>query len=267
MGVGGYKPKKTRRDFVAEKVTAFGLATPQIPKPLGRLDEILASPLVKYPLYQGAVPSCVAASASFLNQYNSWREKEAKHFSWPYLYGNVKQYPQGTVPQDIFNVLRKKGQCTNEKLPQEKYNQNPENGFFLTPDNISLEANEEALWYQISNFFFLKSLDKTTIYNALVQQPLFVGLWVDPQTWNYQDIITPGRKTYGHMVVLVDIDENWNWKVISWDKKDGLDVRTLDKEYPFVQCGFIRDLPDGVSKDDIRRGGFLQNFLSVLWLV
>lgn len=259
---GGAVLKKTRHDLIADKV--FGAAISYDLLPLNRLEKILSSPLAQKPIYQSSIPSCVACASSWLNQYNSYFEsKNQVNLSWIYPYAQVKHFPGGTIPQEILDVIRRQGQCKDEQLPQEKFWDN--RYWAENPNVITPEVSEGAEEYKISSYFFIQNPTLKSIYSYLKESPVLIGLTVDSFRWQNDNIIKPGNKDFQHMVVLVDIDEEWNLKVISWDKKDELDVRTLDKDYPIEMAIVIRDLPDGVAKDDIRRGTFASNLFRNLW--
>jgi len=255
-----FRPSK--KDYLWERSPFFGAASIAYDlAPLGRLEAVCKSSLQEHPLYQDHFYSCVVCAATFVNQYNSlFRSGNPAYLSWPFAYSQVAHYPTGTIPQDVLDFLRKTGQPENSSLPQEKV-WAAEDFFVSNPNLAASETGVGADRYRIGEYFFWKKPTLQTLYPALKDDPLLIGIFVDPATWIDEGIIPPTNRGYQHMVVLLDIDKDWNMKVVSWDKKDALDIRTLHKDYPLLMAAVIRDLPDGTDTARLRRGWSIGDIL------
>lgn len=257
---GGLVIRNSRKDYIAEK-TFFGVAyrVPEEIRPLGRIEEIKASPLVDTPVFQGFIPSCVSCSCTWLNMWNSWKNSQnPTHLSWPFLYASVEHFNGGTIPQQGLDVLRKIGQPEDKILPQKKFIDNPDLAEMAPKPEEFMGAED----FKISSYFFFKKPTIANIYPYLKESPIIIGINVGRDTWAPDIIIAPGRTDFQHAVCLVDVDNDGNLIVISWDREDGLDVRILRKDYPILMAAMIRDLPDGVAPANVRRGFSLSSIIN-----
>lgn len=259
---GGLRIRNSRKDFLWEK-SAFGASRPLgLPiVPLGRLEELLASPLTSFPIYQGGVPSCVAASFTFLNQWNSWKETGvAPRLSWPFLYSAVKHYPSGTIPQEIADALRTYGQCLDERLPQSRFTNDPASAD-IAP--FPFQALKDAEKYKIASYLFHGNRDITSLITALKDAPIIIGITVDPATWG-QEVATYTGRGFKHACILIDVTLGMRKAVVSWDRNDQLDIHYLSSDYPIELAISVRDLSDDVDRQKIRRGYWFEDFFRKL---
>ena len=253
--------RNKRKDFLYER--AFGAVSYAQPQPLGRLAKVLASPLAQHPIFQSSIPSCFPCAASFTNQYNSWfKSNNDVALSWPFLFAQIPHFSGGSVPQDSLDILRSVGQPEDKQLPQAKFWDQP---FWAENENIlTSETYIGAEGFKISNYFFFKKPTLQSIFAALTEDPIIIGVKVDPGEWAENTVIPPASSGFAHAVVLLDVDAQGNMLVCSWDKRDKLDIRILHPETKLLMACVIRDLPDGLTKKDVQRGFWFQNFFKKL---
>ncbi len=248
---GGLVWTPSRKDIMAEKV--FGSTSSDV-KPLGRVEELLASPLAQFPLYQATIPSCVTCAATFLNMWYSWKADNTVELSWPFIYALVKKYGTGTRPQDVADILRHVGQVRDGLMPQENY-LSAGSEFYLSPEYVTEEMKQLAIEFQIGDYVFFQNTTPEALQSHLEEGPIMIGIGINVFDWNtFKDIPKPDRVDLYHCVLLLDRDEEWNGKVLSWDKPDALDIRTIRRDYPIEFALQFKDLPDDVNKRDVRRG-------------
>lgn len=257
---GGFITKRSRKDYIAEQI--FGAAPAEPLVSLGRVKELQESPLAQFPIFQSYIPSCVTCSATFINMWNSWKAGTFNPLSWPFLYANVRHFPGGTIPQDSFNVLKKVGQCSHARMMQETYWEAP----YLLDDNKNVlpEWVEEAAGYKVASYVFIENKTIQGIYPYLKDAPVMIGIHVDRYAWTDLGVNQPGRKDFGHAVALIDVEPDGTMVVVSWDKKDKLDIRKLSPDYPILLAVAVVDLPDTTASPDIRRGTALTRLFRTL---
>lgn len=240
MSGGLILERRSRKDFDFDR-SFFGFAAPmEEPKPLGRIEEIMDSPLKGHIVYQGDIPSCVTASFTWINQYFTWREMgEGVTLSWPYLFKISNPSPNGTKPRIVADNIRKRGQPPSSSYSLRDYLE------YKEPDDID---NAGAERYRIENFSFLTDKSPQAIYRAVKQSPVVVGVGINPADWIAGSKVSQHNPpTFNHAVVVVDFDEEGNYIIINWWKPDEIDVWKLDKFYPILLAISCEDLPDGTA--------------------
>lgn len=235
------------KDFSYEKI--FGSA-PALPRSLGRLDEVKASPLVLRPKYQADIPSCVVCTVSWINEFFSWKKSNNDiNLSWPYLFTKSDPTETGTKPRIVAQVARKEGMCEDQYFPQKNYISNRQ-----PLGEKQLVADLNARKYQMKNFSYLNDLTSEGFFRACSIDPIAIGLYVDLDQWNTDNLLIKptDKKDILHMVALIDFTHDGDYVIVNWWKEDKIDIRILDKSYPIITALSFEDLPDGFSKEDAR---------------
>jgi len=210
-----------RKDFVYEKLV-FGAEKPIEIKPLNR--SISGLPVI----YQGQVNSCVSCSVTFLKQ---WYEENRPELSWEWLAIISKTGENGASFKQVLDPARKTGICEEREWIQ-----------FDPTINKLEDLYLDASKHKIGEYFFINKIDPQTLYNALVNDPIIVGVWNWGGVWG------------GHAMVAYDVTEDGqnllcaNW----WDNK----VQSI-ATVPFdvvVKAIVIAKLDK--TKDDVRHDLF-----------
>ncbi len=191
--------------------------------------------------YQKQVPSCVACTFTFINQYKSFLEHGKKlNLSWRKVHAETGGYNRGRHYRTVAKHLQIAGQ------PQDVYCPDlPElsEGNFMDV-RLSPEGEKNALKRKIGAYSFVSSnLDE--LLPALVREPIAIALGGNNKDWSRsKEIIKKENPTaWYHSICLWDynLDEGWlgiyNW----W----GDEYRKLDINYPLTGVLSFRDLPDG----------------------
>lgn len=214
----------------------FGAVLPD--KFLWNLEELPILP------FQNSILSCVSCTCSFINSFNSKRVGNDAFLSWRFPYSLVPHYNGGTSVRDNLNVLRKKGQCEDNLLPQRNYYFGEK--AMQNRNYISEAAYINAENYRIRAFYFMAAWNELELKTAIMKSPIGVGLYIG-RNWYASKINHPGKpikfdgsKQYGHLIAFV----GWNtlgWIFADWDNK-GLFI--LDYSYPLSLSFLIYDLSD-----------------------
>lgn len=198
--------------------------------------------------YQGQIPSCVACSFTFLNEYKSFiNDKNNLNLAWRYPFAKTGPYNAGRNLADVAKFLQNSGQpqdqfCADDiRLPEQE---------FMNP-TISNAGIEDAGKRIIGNHWWIRPDNQAEICAAVVKEPIVITLggvskdWVKP----YDEIITatPGAGAdWYHAIVLWDYDLDAGYfRIVNW-WGDGL--RKLSIIYPLTSALSFADIPDDKSK-------------------
>ena len=241
-------------------------ASPLEIKPLGRLEKLLESDLVKSEniIYQGGILSCVPSTSAFLNMWNSLVYDGNLHCeSWAYAYKLAKHFQSGTSMNNVLDIFKKKGCCLESTLPSRPL---ADAGEAQAQDkSVLTEAmDEEAKNFQIEGYLSLNDLRREALYRVLMETPISVAANVG-NTWSSKAGIVPpdpNSSTFGHNFALFDIVGESNistlndlgiyldkkhhgwWIIINWWEKDRVDVRVLSPQYHFFVAKILKDKRD-----------------------
>jgi hypothetical protein len=206
------------KDFSHE--AKFGSATPGEIIPLGRIEQArgLSLPVV----CQGDTNSCVSCAATWIKQY---LEASGQDLSWEWLAKVSKTGPDGASVRQVLEPARKVGICEQPYL-----------------DKPDVEAELNAAGHKLGSYYFLRSLDRHSVYQALRRGPLLVGVH------DYEG--------FGdHAMVLVDVTEEGAWVVANWWNPAEQEYRVLPADTRFaLAVSFSEEIPE--SKDLIRMPKF-----------
>lgn len=225
------------RDYKFEKYFSAEIFGAVIPESLIRTADQL--PIMPF---QNSILSCVHASFSFVNSFNSkFKSGNDVKLAWRYTYSQVPHYNGGTTIRDCGEVQRKQGQCINSMLPEERYwlgESAMQNSGYITN-----EIRENAKTYKTGGYFYIDPSDKTAMKTAIMDSPIVIGVYCNSKTWkNDVTIKWNGYRQYGHAVSIVGwSDEKNAWELADWD---GAGFKWLDYSYPIFTAVTVRDLPD-----------------------
>ena len=247
------------KPMISKKVDLDLLGAPGEITSLGRIEELLKSPLVSP--YQGSIPSCVHCTIKFLNDYNSYfNDKNPVDLSWLYTYAQVKHFASGTSVDESFDKVCEKGQPQDKTFPSRLAIEKGD--AWAKTVSIPQNAHDEAINWQAKDHLKISGA-RQALYTSLIQTPLGVGANVG-SNWNANGTIYSFDQQFGHMFVIVDVldaknisiireytgfnlgDKDYgNWVSINWWKDDGKwDLRILDKNYPIFFGKILVDKTD-----------------------
>ncbi len=192
--------------------------------------------------YQRFVPSCVACTFTFINQYKSFQEHGKKlNLSWRKVHAETGEYKKGRHYRTVAKYLQVGGQ------PQDKYcvDDPTLSAVDFMNNLLSPEGEQDALKRKIGAYSFVSSnLDE--LLPALVREPIAIALGGNNQSWANtvaNSIIKwKSPNDWYHSICLWDynLDEGW-LRIVNW-WGDGF--RKLDINYPLTGVLSFRDLPD-----------------------
>ncbi len=150
---------------------AFGASNPEPIVPLGR--SVAGVPLV----YQGEKPGCVSCSVTWIKE---WMESVggSSPLCWEFLYNESLTGPNGVAPTKVLDIARKTG---------------------IPVDQNGTDADR----HRIPGYFFLRGLDSQSVYAALKQSPIMVGV----ADWNGAG---------PHMMVAYDVQDEETLEGVGW---------------------------------------------------
>jgi len=194
--------------------------------------------------FQNSIFSCVSATCSFINSFNSKRQGNDVFLAWRYPYALVPHYSGGTSVKDNLSVLQKRGQCEDNFLPERLFYHGEKE--MQNPANITAAAHKNARNYRIKAYYFLKAWNEIEMKTAIMKAPTGVGLYIGNNWYSSKDN-NPGRpikwdgvKKYGHLISFV----GWNQKGYIFADWDGRGLHVLDYSYPLFLSFLIHDMSD-----------------------
>lgn len=203
--ISGWKLESPKfKDYSHE--LAFGAAIPEKIAPLGR--SIEGVPVV----FQGAAPACVSCAVAWIKE---WMEimTGLTSLCWLFLYQKSGTRLNGVTPSKVLDIARKVG----------------------IPTDVN---GTDAEKHKIPGYFFLRDLSSHSLYSALKQSPIMVGV----ANW---------RDAGPHMMVAYDVKDEKMLKGVSfWT----MQMQEL-VEIPFNKVIFacrIADVPEDADPDQFR---------------
>lgn len=260
----GLVHKPDARDHVLDQ-EILG-AAPTDFKPLGRIEQLLTSPLAKpeFIVYQGRVVSCVHATCAFLNMWNSFvKDGNPNCQSWAYTYKQVKHYPGGTIVNEALGVIKNKGICLEETLSARDLADTDES-VAQDPSVLTEAMHEEAKHFQIEGYLTLDDLRRAAMYQVLVETPVGVTGNVG-SNFNTRTGILPlyNEGGFGHMWCRFDVlgesnieavkrytelsllPQHYGWWIdLNWWERSALDIRVISPNYVQLAGKILKDKRD-----------------------
>ena len=202
------------KDWSAEKAFGANEVIPIIP--LGRVDKLqsLNLPVV----YQGDKPNCLSCSVTFIQQ---WREATGDALSEDWLAHETGTSGDGNVPSKVLDFARKVG---------------------IMPETCADQGREflEASKHQTGNYFYFSHYDQQTLYRALKDCPLLIGV----EDWN--------GVQGGHALTLLDVTPEGDWICVNWWNQHVQETVVVNKSFPIKLAVGYGDLPVGHDNKSIR---------------
>ncbi len=148
---------------------------------------------------QGSRSTCAAFSATGIKEYQERLDCGYKrHMSPEYIYFYRSNKPKdGMFSRDLMSILLKRGCCTEQTFPYNKFND---------AGSVPTKAAEEAIHYKIKGYAKVTTADglKTALFNdgpCLVAFPVYDNM---PEFWKGK----PGQQRVGgHAVICVGYDK------------------------------------------------------------
>ncbi len=253
----GYIPdKEDKRDAQYELI--FGISNNDIPEEFTWENEFY----FPKPPNQGSQNICVPAAASFVQMFNTNKElfKTGKltkeDFDPLFIWDNLDiKYPQGSTLRENGKTLKKLGVC-------EKNNK------FKKEGQWTMSAYNNALKHKIKNFVYVKNPNnKLNLFKIIMEKPVIIGVAVDLNNWNKDDIIRPGMTDFGHSVVAIGWDRNRNIRIANWwgEEWGEKGLGWLSYDYPIIQAMTFIDLPDNWQERQKRSLNFWKKLYRLLF--
>ena len=186
---------------------------------------------------QGSIGSCVSFASSAMKE---WQERVEGTFngylSPAFIYVNRINHPrEGMFLSNACDILANKGTCIESSYSYNKFASNPTPNY-VTPDNIPLNAINEANKYRTSNSVLIQTINdlKTALY---LHGPCIMGTNVYYPYYKHMWVPTNPTDPYenwggGHSMAIVGYNNNGfiirnSWSEL-WNPQNTYDMRGHD---------------------------------------